>query len=125
MMKPETISVEDPRSEVNNRGVAAVLIYEKKCKRHPKDMNTEQGNFAGYDIESRNDQSQICRYIEVKSTSEAWGSRGVTLSETQFSKAVELGENYWLYIVEKALSENPTLIMIQNPAFKSSILCLR
>jgi len=71
-------------------------------------------NHPGYDLESRGQSAEVVRYIEVKSTGADWN--GVLLSATQFQKAQELGEQYWLYVVENADSAVPTVYPIQNPA---------
>ena len=71
-------------------------------------------NHPGYDLESRGQNSEVLRYIEVKSTGLDWN--GVLLSSTQFQKAQELGDRYWLYVVENADSGNPQVYPIQNPA---------
>jgi hypothetical protein len=75
-------------------------------------------NHPGYDIESRDTSGEIERYIEVKSRSGLWGDDGVGLTSTQFSKARELGEQYWLYVVENAAQPDAQIYRIQNPAGK-------
>lgn len=78
-------------------------------------------NNAGYDIESRNvADGEIERYIELKSLSEKWGADGVGLTATEFGRARELGERYWLYVVERAKSEAPEIYRIQDPARKAN-----
>ena len=71
-------------------------------------------NHPGYDLESRSRAGETQRYIEVKSTGAEWN--GVLLSATQFRKAQELGDLYWLYVVENADSATPQVYPIQNPA---------
>jgi hypothetical protein len=56
------------------------------------------------------------RYIEVKSNSGLWGTLGVGLSKPQFDKASELGDRYWLYVVENAVGEGSRVYRINNPA---------
>lgn len=74
-------------------------------------------NNPGYDVESRDGSGEIVRYIEVKSLSGAWGEKGISLTRTQFEKARELGERYWLYVVEWAdQDEKFRIYRIQNPA---------
>jgi hypothetical protein len=70
----------------------------------------------GYDIQSKNQSGQIERYIEVKSCSGQWTELGVNVTSAQFKKAQELGNLYWLYVVESPLSDNPQITCIQNPA---------
>ena len=72
----------------------------------------------GYDIESQNGPGKIERFIEVKSISGYWGTEGVGLTSPEFFKAVELGELYWLYVVERADQPDARIFCIQNPALK-------
>lgn len=104
--------------EVNDAGVRAVLKFESQARptRQPEDANQSNPNNPGYDIVSRDMDGEIVRYIEIKSTAGKWGERGVALSAMQFKQALELGELFWLYIVEDALSSAPNIICIQNPA---------
>ena len=46
-------------------------------------------NNKGYDIRIFDDEGQTRRYIEVKSTAGAWGSRGVGMSRPQFKQALK------------------------------------
>jgi hypothetical protein len=46
-----------------------------------------------------------------------WDQRGVGLSATQFRKAQELGEQFWLYVVERAEQSDFAIHPIQNPAY--------
>jgi hypothetical protein len=71
-------------------------------------------NHPGFDIISRGEHET--RYIEVKSLSERWADDGVGLSATQFAEARELGEEYWLYVVEFATSEHYVVHKICDPA---------
>jgi len=93
------------------------IQYEKDEKRHPKQMPHFH---EGYDIESYNDEETVERYIEVKSTKSKWGGFEVELTRPQFEKARELGERYFLYVIDNALSENPGFYVIQNPALRAS-----
>jgi hypothetical protein len=61
----------------------------------------------------------INRYIEVKGIDAEWGKRGVPLSPIQLNKAQELGDMFWLYVVENCTDPaTARLHMIQNPASK-------
>ena len=60
-------------------------------------------NHPGLDIEVKNVDNELERYIEVKSTADTWRDRGVALSREQFKEAEDAGNKYWLYVVEKAL----------------------
>jgi hypothetical protein len=72
-------------------------------------------NNPGYDIESIDPQTGEVSYIEVKGTDGPWNKTGVAITHTQYLKAQKLGDSYWLYIVEEALSDNPQIFKIKNP----------
>ena len=65
----------------------------------------------GYDIRSEDDQGNV-RYIEVKARAR---TGAITLTANEWFMAWRLQDEYWLYIVENAGSENPELYTIQNP----------
>jgi len=77
-------------------------------------------NHKGYDIESKDAKGNIVRYIEVKAIGTGWGSSGVGLSDAQFHKALELGDKFWLYVVEHAERDDCRIYPIQNPARKAN-----
>jgi len=107
-------AAQDHRDDLNRAGMKRVMEYEKeKAGRCPEEMSHTH---PGYDVESKNQAGHIERYIEVKSCPSVWDGRGVAMSKTQFEKAVELGENFWLYIVERAEQEDFNIVRIQNPA---------
>ena len=103
------------RSAIANAGVAKVMAYETKAQRVPKEMPPQN---PGYDIESREGSGAIARYIEVKSISGYWGTEGVGLTSTEFSKAQKEGGDYWLYVVERADQPDARIYCIPNPALK-------
>jgi Domain of unknown function (DUF3883) len=102
-------------SPVDLAGVARVLAFERAQGRDPREM---PHGFPGYDVESLEEDGGVERYIEVKSMSGVWDSYGAALSRAQFRKAQELGERYWLYIVERAEHTNHKIRRIQDPARK-------
>jgi hypothetical protein len=78
-------------------------------------------NNPGYDIECRLEEGgNVERYIEVKALSGDWGADGVGLTVTEFNRARDVGDRYWLYVVERATSENCEIYRIQNPARKAN-----
>jgi hypothetical protein len=105
------------RSAVDQAGVNRVVEYEQESGRLPE---VKPPKHPGYDIESRDTGDQILRYIEVKSLSGAWGRMGVGLSKPEFEKAREIGDCYWLYVVERAQEEDYKIHRIQNPAWKAN-----
>lgn len=114
---------ERQRSEARAAGDAAediVVVWEQKAGREAKRLG---GNNPGYDIISKAADGAETRYIEVKSIAGAWGGAGVRLTPTQFVHAEELGDEYWLYVVEDAKTDRPIVHAIQNPAAHISAFC--
>lgn len=112
---PEDQYPQEIREQIDCAGMKRVLEYERSQERNPKEMPK---NHPGYDIEST-DNSGLPRFIEVKSSRDYWGQRGVKLSRTQFQVAQEMGESYWLYVVERAEEDSEFQIFkIQNPALR-------
>ncbi len=106
------------RSPVDEAGIRHVLNHETKHGRIPKEM---PHNNPGYDIESRDLSGNVVRFIEVKSFSGQWDRTYAVLSRPQFEKANNIGELFWLYVVEHAESEQEFRIhRIQNPAQKAN-----
>ena len=105
---------EEEKQAIDQAGTQAVLEFEIKAGREPKDMNEEQPSHPGYDIESKDLKTGEVRYIEVKSLKGEWGRRGVCVTRTQFVTGDEHRANFWLYVVECATSE-PKIHRIQNP----------
>ncbi len=114
--KPSEDRVERGSNEVRNSvdvaGIQLVLAYERKNGRNP--VEQAHGN-PGFDIRSEDDAGGV-RYIEVKSLAAAWSASGVALSDTQFEEAQKRGEEFWLYVVERAESSDAKVFAIQNPA---------
>lgn len=107
----------EARSPVDIAGIARVLEYESLCDRVPTEMPHKN---PGYDVESRDVEGKIVRYIEVKSFSGKWSDTYANLSSRQFSKARDLGELFWLYVVERAQQDDYQIYRIQNPALKAN-----
>jgi hypothetical protein len=71
----------------------------------------------GYDIISTDSITGEQRFIEVKGINGEWNQTGVGLSRLQFSNAQDMGDSYWLYVVEfVAESANIRVHPIQSPA---------
>jgi hypothetical protein len=103
----------EPRSEVDEAGIRHVCDYETSQLRFPNVMPHEN---PGFDIKSLDEDGFIVRYIEVKSCSGEWDCDGVAMSKTQFEDAQTHGEVHWLYVVEKATSQDFRIFRIQDPA---------
>lgn len=104
----------EKRTVIDEAGMSRVSEAEKKSERSVRVL---PANHPGYDLESSDGSGDVVRYIEVKSLSGTWGEKGISLTRTQFEKARELGERYWLYVVEWAGQDEKSRIhRIQNPA---------
>jgi hypothetical protein len=108
---PDTESAER-RSQIDEAGIERVKSYEASSGR---DAEIMPHNNEGFDIKSYAD-GRIARYIEVKSLSGDWDVDNVKMTHPQFEHAVEKGERYWLYVVERAESKDYKIHRIQNPA---------
>ena len=69
--------------------------------------------FDLYKTESGRKNGKKTLWCEVKSLTGKFN--GISLTPTEFLKAQECGDSYWLYVVEYAMSDNPSLIRIKNP----------
>jgi hypothetical protein len=105
------------RSSLAKAGVRRVVEYEHSSGRNPIEM---PANYPGYDIESQGQDAVVLRFIEVKSVPGDWNRRGVGLSREQFDRGSELGDKFWLYVVENAEEEHFHIYRIQNPAQKAN-----
>ena len=117
---PSTDSGDDDhseRSETDKAGIARVLEFERQAGRVPKGMPHSN---PGYDVESRNGEGVIVRYIEVKSFSGLWNKTFAVLSRTQFYKASAMDDEFWLYVVERAQADDFRIHRIPNPAVKAT-----
>jgi hypothetical protein len=101
------------REKVNRSGMEKVLAFEVSQGRHPREMPPLH---PGYDVESDNDQGHVERHIEVKSLSGDWEGPHAGMSDTQFQKNQEIGNGYWLYVVERADQPDYRIWRIQDPA---------
>jgi superfamily II DNA or RNA helicase len=98
---------EEVRWRLEEAGMRVAMEYERRQGRTPVDVSR---HFLGYDIESRSPAGT--RYIEVK----AFATTGpLELTPHEWQMARRLGEAYWLYVVEHALTA-PRLHRIPGPA---------
>jgi hypothetical protein len=104
----------DERTAVDEAGIAAVVHFERECGRVP---DVKDHNNKGFDVLSEYPDGEIARYIEVKSSRGPWDELGVGLSDAQFLHAQRVEDQYWLYVVEFALSpEHRRIWPIPDPA---------
>lgn len=103
---------EDEISEIDRAGVDRVVTFELAAGRNPRKM--EHHN-PGYDVESSGADGQVLRYIEVKSLAGDWTEFGVSVTPRQMDEARGRRELFWLYVVERAQSEDFAVHPIQDP----------
>ena len=103
---PEALSHEQ-RLVLEEAAIQKILELEPTLER------TSQNN-AGYDLYNPEEDGKV---VEVKSMSGSLENRPATMTRTQFHTALELGEKYWLYVVEYADDrERSRIKKIQDPA---------
>lgn len=87
---------------MEQRAVEAVLIAEEALGHLARDMNDEQRNHAGYDIQSivptRGDDPDRLLFIEVKGRIE--GCESVTVSPNEMLTALSAPDQFVLALVE-------------------------
>ena len=101
------------RMETEGAAIARIVEDEPALRR------TQSGN-EGFDLYEVNDAGETVRWVEVKSMSGGWESSPVAMSHTQFGMAREKGDAYWLYVVERAGTDDPNVVRIQDPAGRAS-----
>jgi len=108
---PATLVEPDMRSdpEVERIGMEISMAHEQQQQRMPEDVADQN---SGFDIRSRDPETNQFRYIEVKARSTR---AAVALTQNEWFKAKQFQDAYYLYVVLNAATE-PKLYIIQNPA---------
>ena len=70
----------------------------------------------GFDLYETGPDELPARWCEVKAMTGSLTDRPVGLSRTQFDCARTHGAAYWLYVVERAGTDSPRIVRIQDPA---------
>ncbi len=109
---PEGAEEADRRLELEESAIDFILECEPEWKPTP------QGN-KGYDLYKADQDGKVIRWCEVKAMTGPWDDRPVGLTHTQFKKAQECGDDYWLYVVEHAGTADARIVRIQDPAGKA------
>lgn len=101
---------EDPQSHAVSMHHVMTRLREGEWE--VKDVETEN---VGYDIHASRGAQQRC--VEVKGVAGKASSSGVRLTGGELIKAAQLGDEYWLYVVEDCADGTGTLCGAwQNPA---------
>ena len=95
------------------KAIKFILELEPEWKHTPT-------NNPGYDLYQVGNDDQPTAWCEVKAMSGTFNNRPATMTNRQFAEAQLRGKAYWLYVVENAASDNPTLVKIQDPAGHTS-----
>ncbi len=77
-------------------------------------------NNPGFDLYQGNTMQTATRWCEVKAMTGTLDDRPVGISSTQFQCAQDHGDAYWLYVVERARTNAPNLVRIQDPVGKAN-----
>lgn len=115
----ETISRRMSR-EPEVEAIAMQIVMDYECDRGwtPTDISKNQDG-SGFDIRSVGPVDEttniaLVRRIEVKGRADF--NQDVSLTSNEWSRAQQLGDTYWLYVVWGCKTDNHQLLMIQNPA---------
>lgn len=107
----------DPALRENGESVAVGEVY-KELERLGFDIHDMQTAGVGYDLKGTNHAVQPPRCVEVKSLLDGLGP--ITLEQSEWTQAQQLGDAYWLYVVTHCRTgSTPNIaVRLQNPAAK-------
>ena len=97
-------------AEIEQIAVGVSTRYENEVRSVDVVKSVEADN-VGFDLISHKGNERRC--IEVKGRA---GVGNVELTWSEFAKATELGDDYWLYVVLDCAQPGPRLYRVQNPA---------
>ena len=109
---------EDPESDGLDHAASMALednAIDFIISREPAWHRTPTNN-PGFDLYQGDELNSATRWCEVKAMTGSLGDRPVGLSRTQFDCARERGKAYWLYVVERAGTEEARLVRIEDPS---------
>ncbi len=100
------------RMALEEKAIELILSGEPEWQRTPP-------HNPGFDLYKGNEQGGATHWCEVKAMTGGLDNRPVTLSRAQFDCAREHGTAYWLYVVERAGTDDANLVRIRDPAGKA------
>ena len=100
------------RMELEAAAIEFILSREPDWRRTPS-------NNAGFDLYRGASMTAAKEWCEVKAMTGSLEDRPVGLSRVQFEWAREHGDAYWLYVVERAGTDDAQTVRIQDPAGKA------
>lgn len=83
------------------------------------DWRRTRTNNPGFDLYQGPSIESATQWCEVKAMTGTLDDRPVGMSAVQFECAQDRGDSYWLYVVERAATDSPQLVAIQDPAGKA------
>ncbi|MCY3851109.1 MAG: DUF3883 domain-containing protein [Acidimicrobiaceae bacterium] len=86
---------------------------------HEPDWQRTATNNPGFDLFRGPAIETATHWCEVKAMAGTLDDRPVGMSSTQFEYAQSRGSAFWLYVVERAGTETPNLLRIQDPVGKA------
>ena len=104
------IFIEPGDGESNSKTEEAAIDFVLKEDLDLIDANEDNPNNPGYDLHNKEKD----KFIEVKGVSGEF--TWVSMTIAQFKCAIEKGDQYWLYVVEYAESDEPKLYKLHDLA---------
>ncbi len=109
--------VDDPALHQNSERVAiAVVMDELERLGFTQIDDLQNVGGVGYDLKALGHATQGVRAVEVKGL--LGDLEGITLEQSEWSQAQQLGDRYWLYVVTNCATNPTVAIRMQNPASK-------
>lgn len=109
--------IDDPATHQSSERVAVALVMDELERlgfTQIDDLQLEGG--VGYDLKALGHPTQQVRAVEVKGL--LGDLEGITLEQSEWSQAQQLGDRYWLYVVTNCATDPKVAIRMQNPASK-------
>lgn len=98
-------------TKVEEAGRQRMIAYFDKAGARVESRESEN---VGYDFEVTIGSKTI--YVELKSSKDRWEGWEHGLTRNEFRKALELGEDYYLCTVDRALRDDYLMVFIRDPA---------
>lgn len=113
---------QENKNKIERFGIHVAMNYEKQNGRYSYELTRTHEGWdinvfpSGVDNETAKTGEGTIRKIEVKATEYAWDGYGIYLTAPEHRAAQKYADEYYLYVVEKALSDDYQLHIFQNPA---------
>jgi len=109
--------VDDPAVHQNSERVAIAIVLEELERLGFTQIDDLQNvGGVGYDLKALGHATQAVRAVEVKGL--LGDLEGITLEQSEWSQAQQLGDRYWLYVVTNCATNPKVAVRMQNPASK-------